>query len=157
MQLSFLLCYTCPVTSLLPEPLLGDLIARARERWIHEMARRLEERGFRDYRRSDAFALRFLASGPLPFGHLTDGLGVSRQLARKVVGALVERGLATVRADSQDARRRVVELSDVGREYATAVIEVVREINRDVANKVDPHDLAATSTVLKYIIDTLGL
>jgi DNA-binding MarR family transcriptional regulator len=143
------------VSSFDEPPLFGDVLARARQRWINEMARRLARRGYLDYRRSDAFALRFLAVGPHALGAFAAPLGGSRQAARKVVTGLVERGFATVDADPNDLRRRSVRLTRAGREYAAAVSKVIYELNGELAAGVDAHELATAISVLTFVSEEL--
>lgn len=136
-------------------PLFGDVLARARERWIGAMARRLAERGYDDYRRSDALAVRLLVGGPRPLAAFQTTLGASRQAARKVVTGLVERGFASLETDPNDARRRTVRLTTSGEAYASDVIDVLRALNRDLAAKVDPEALRTAISVLSFVIDDL--
>lgn len=145
-----------PATTTSPV-LFGDILALARESWVREMSTRLAERGYPDYRRADPLVLRWLVHGTLPFGRLTSVLGVSRQSARKVISGLVERHYAHVRADETDSRRRNVELTPWGRDYASAVIEVLSALNREIAAKVNPDQLEAAQSVLGYVKDNFGL
>ena len=103
----------------------GDLLALARQSWIRRMAAELEDRGFADYRRSDAATLRRLRRGPASVGELGVHLGVTRQAARKVARGLEERGYASTQADAGDARKLNVVLTTAGRAYADAIIEVI--------------------------------
>lgn len=132
--------------------LFGDVLARARQRWIAQMASRLERLGYRDYRRSDAFAMRFLALGPRTLGAFAGPLG-SRQASRKVVTGLVERGLAVIEDDPDDARRRVVRLTDLGAAYAKAVTKVIQQLNGELASSVEPAQLAAAISVLRRVAE----
>lgn len=120
------------------------------------MATRLAALGFDDYRRSDALALRWLAHGPTPLAALNAKFGVSRQATRKVVDGLVERNYATVQPDPVDARRRIVKLSQRGREYAAVVITTVHELNADVTRGVDPERLATALSVLGFVAERFG-
>ncbi len=132
---------------------LGDLLALARQSWIHRMAAELESRGFADYRISDAATLRRLRRGPASVGELGVHLGVTRQAARKVVRGLEERGYASTRADADDARKVNVALTSAGRAYAGAIIEVIALLNRAVATRVTPDQLAAADAVLRASIE----
>ncbi len=143
------------MTSFDEPPLFGDVLARARQRWVKEMARRLAREGYHDYRRSDAFVLRFLASGPHSLGAVSAPLGGSRQAARKVVTTLVERGFAEIDADPQDARRRSVRLTRAGRAYALAVTKTIHELNDELAAKVDAGALATALSVLAFVSNEL--
>ena len=127
----------------------GDLLALARQSWVGQMTSRLERLGYAGYRRSDAAAMRMLWQDPLPVGRLGAGLGVTRQAARKVADGLEQRGYATTERDSRDTRQLNVTLTPAGRDYARAIIAVIAELNREVAGRVSPAQLAAADTVLR--------
>ena len=127
----------------------GDLLGLARQSWVGQMASRLERLGYAGYKRSDAAAMRMLWRGPLPVGQLGEGLGVTRQAARKVADGLVQRGYATTARDSHDTRQLNVTLTQLGRDYARAITAVIEELNREVAGRVSPAQLAAADAVLR--------
>jgi DNA-binding MarR family transcriptional regulator len=74
---------------------------------------------------------------------------VTRQAARKVADGLEQRGYATTERDSRDTRQLNVTLTQLGRDYARAVTAVTEELNREVAGRVSPDQLAAADTVLR--------
>jgi len=127
----------------------GDLVALARLSWVGEVTSRLEGLGYAGFRRGDVAVMRVLWQGPLPVGRLGAVLGVTRQAARKIADALERRGYATTERDSRDTRQLNVTLTPVGRGYALAVIAVTEELNREVAGRVSPAQLAAADTVLR--------
>ncbi|MGD0241067.1 MAG: hypothetical protein ABSB59_12160 [Streptosporangiaceae bacterium] len=128
----------------------GDLLALARQSWLTEMAGRLAQRGYDDYRRTDAATTRLLLRrGQVPVGQLGTALGVTRQAARKVAEGLAQRGFATTSRDPDDTRQLNVALTAVGQDYARDVIAVIGELNREVAARVDPGQLAAVDAVLR--------
>lgn len=127
----------------------GDLVALARLSWVGQMTSRLESLGYAGFRRGDAAAMRVLWRGLLPVGRLGEALGVTRQAARKIADALEQRGYATTQRDSRDTRQLNVTLTPVGRDYARAVIAVTEELNREVAARVSPVQLAAADIVLR--------
>jgi DNA-binding MarR family transcriptional regulator len=127
----------------------GDLLALARQSWLGQMASRLAELGHADYRRSDAAAIRLLLRGPVPVGQLGTVLGVTRQAARKVADGLCQRGYATIQRDTGDARQLKVTLTPEGREYASAVIAVIQQLNIELMSRVDPAELRAADAVLR--------
>jgi DNA-binding MarR family transcriptional regulator len=132
----------------------GDLLALARERWVAQMSSGLAERGYLDYRRSDALVLRvLLRRGPAPLNHLADRLGVTRQAARKVVDGLEGRGFVVESRDPHDRRVVNVQLTPPGEEYAAAVVAVVRRLNDELRRDVDPGDLAAARRVLRAVLE----
>jgi DNA-binding MarR family transcriptional regulator len=128
---------------------IGDLVALARLSWVGQITSRLERLGYAGFRRGDAAAMRLLWQGPLPVGRLGAGLGVTRQAARKVADALEQRGYVTTERDSHDTRQLNVTLTPVGRGYALAVLAVTEQLNREVAGRVSPAQLAAADTVLR--------
>ena len=135
-----------------PPERFGDLLARARQCWVLEMAERLEARGYPGYRRTDAVTLRALRRGPVPLGRLAVALGASRQAARKVVDGLEGRGYAVTERDRADARRRNVVLTPEGATYAAAVVAAIASLNRDFESHVEPADLAVARSVLCEVL-----
>jgi DNA-binding MarR family transcriptional regulator len=127
----------------------GDLLALARQSWLGQMARRLEARGYTDYRRSDAAALRLLGRGPVSVGRLGAALGVTRQAARKVADALQQRGFSTTEKDARDSRQLNVSLTPAGLDYALAIVAVIAELNLEIRQRTDPAQLAAADAVLR--------
>jgi DNA-binding MarR family transcriptional regulator len=127
----------------------GDLLALARQSWLGQMASRLAELGYDDYRRTDAAAIRLLRRGPVPVGRLGATLGVTRQAARKVADGLDQRGYATIQRDPHDARQLNVTLTAAGEEYASAVVAVIEQLNREVMRRTDPAELSAADAVLR--------
>lgn len=113
------------------------------------MARELEERGYGDYRVSDAASMRMLMVGQLNIGRLAEALGVTRQAASKVARGLEERRLAVTRVDPDDARRIRVELTASGERYAQAIVDAIASLNRRLAEHVGSTDLAAADRVLR--------
>jgi DNA-binding MarR family transcriptional regulator len=135
-----------------PPYLFGDLLALARLSWVRQMAARLSQLGYEDYRRSDAAALRLLRRAPVPVGHLGAELGVTRQAARKVADGLEQRGYARTERDARDSRVLNVVLTPAGTAYALAVTEVIYALNREFCQQADPAQLAAADTVLRAVI-----
>jgi DNA-binding MarR family transcriptional regulator len=131
----------------------GDLLALVRQSWVRRMAAELANRGFADYRITDAGTLRRLLLGPVSVGELGVFLGVTRQAARKVMRGLEERGYGTTRADASDARKLNVMLTPAGRAYALAIIEVIAALNRTLADRVPADQLAAADAVLRASIE----
>jgi DNA-binding MarR family transcriptional regulator len=127
----------------------GDLVALARLSWVGQMTSRLEGLGYPGFRRGDAAVARVLLPGPLPVGRLGAALGVTRQAARKIADVLEQRGYATTEWDSRDSRQLNVILTPVGHDYARAVTAVTEQLNREVAGRVSPAELAAADTVLR--------
>lgn len=131
----------------------GDLLALARRSWTKKMASTLEARGFPEYRVSDAASVRFLLAAPRAVGELGELLGVTRQAARKVATHLEARGYATTTPDPDDARKRNVILTEAGRAYGRAIVEVITSLNEALAGRVSARELRVADGVLRAVID----
>lgn len=132
--------------------LFGDLLALARLSWVRQMADRLGQLGYADYRRSDAITLRMLSRGPVTVGRLGTELGVTRQAARKVIDGLEQRDYVRTERDAHDSRVLNVILTPVGVGYARAVIQVIHDLNREFCERADPAQLSAADAVLRVMI-----
>jgi DNA-binding MarR family transcriptional regulator len=132
--------------------LFGDLLALSRRSWINQMAAGLLDKGYDNYRPTDAAVFRRLLRGPTTVGRLDGALGASRQAARKVVEGLEQRGLATTGRDPADGRRLIVSLTPAGRRYGGAVVEVIGDLNGHLGRVVQPADLAAARSVLLAVM-----
>ena len=130
----------------------GDLLALARRSWVRRMADELDRRGYPGYRVADAASMRMLLQGPLSIGSLGRTLGITRQAARKVAGQLHQRGYATTPSDPGDARKVVVVLTDEGRAYARAIVEVIASLNRTLVERVSRYQLAAADAVMRAVM-----
>lgn len=127
----------------------GDLLALARRSWIRRMGDALDQRGYPGYRVADAASMRMLARTPLSIGSLGRGLGITRQGARKLAQQLHQREYATTASDPDDARKVVVVLTDEGRAYAQAIVEVIASLNQSLSQRVSQDQLIAADIVLR--------
>jgi DNA-binding MarR family transcriptional regulator len=133
--------------------LFGDLLALARQSWVNQMASRLEQRGYCDYRRSDAAAMRLLQGPGMSIGQLGAALGITRQAARKLTDGLERRGYVQTEQDRLDSRRRNVHLTPEGGAYARAVIDVIHALNQELAQRVEQDQLLGADAVLRAALD----
>lgn len=102
------------------------------------MGDELDRQGYPGYRVADPASMRLLLRGPLPIGSLGRVLGITRQAARKVARKLRQRGHATTESDPHDARKVVVVLTEQGRAYAGAIVDVFASLNQTLAVRVNP-------------------
>jgi DNA-binding MarR family transcriptional regulator len=79
-----------------------------------ELQRRLAGEGLDDIRFADGVVFQHLVEGPLTIGALAERLGVTQQAASKSVADLERRGYVARRPDPDDARARLVVLTDRG-------------------------------------------
>src|ERR1700690_2665579 len=102
-----------------------DLLAIARLRWLNRMRAELADRGFTTFRRGDGAWVRILGFEPQGLGEMAEFIGISRQAATKMADSLEQRGYVVRQDDEADRRRVVLHLTDAGRRYERAIIEVV--------------------------------
>jgi DNA-binding MarR family transcriptional regulator len=130
----------------------NDLLAIARLRWLHRMRVALAERGFDDFRRGDGAWVRILGEQPCGPGEMAELIGISPQAVTKMADSLERRGYVERRDDDADRRRVVLHLTDRGREYQQAVVEVVGILDDTFRANVPPADLEAAFRVLHIAI-----
>ena len=97
---------------------------------VDAASRELAARGHEDFKPVHEFALRAIAAGADSASDLGRRTAVSKQAAAKTIAVLVERGYAVSRPDPHDARRRRVEVTDLGFDVMSqgeAILEKVRE------------------------------
>lgn len=133
----------------------GDSLALARRSWVRALKEGLAQQGYPDYRRSDALAMRFFAAGSFSVGEFAQFTDTSRQASRRAIDTLVERGYLEIRIDDDDARRRLVHLTEEGRRYARAILTTVRSLNAEVTSAIAPEDLRNAVAVLTYVRDNI--
>jgi MarR family transcriptional regulator, transcriptional regulator for hemolysin len=130
----------------------NDLLAIARLRWLHRLRVALAERGFDDFRRGDGAWVRILGEQPSALGEIAEIIGVSPQAVTKMADSLERRGYVERRDDDADRRRVVLHLTDRGRSYQEAVVEVVANLDDTFRASVPPADLEAAFRVLHIAI-----
>ena len=81
---------------------------------VSEAMVQLEEKGHPDFRPVHDFAMRAIASGANSASALGRRLSVSKQAAAKTIAVLQERGYVTSAADPLDARRKKLEVTELG-------------------------------------------
>ncbi|GAA3503909.1 MarR family winged helix-turn-helix transcriptional regulator [Streptomyces prasinosporus] len=96
-----------------------------------ELAQRIHEgvvaRGFEGLRPAHGFAFARLAPGGATVTDLAAHLGVTKQAASQLVDELVRKGYAERRPHPEDARARLVVLTELGRACTRAAEEAAAE------------------------------
>lgn len=100
----------------------GDLVTR-----IHEGVR---ARGFDDLRPAHGFAFARMSAAGATVSELADHLGFTRQAASQLVDELVRKGYAERHPHPDDARSRLVVLTDRGRACTRAAEQAAADAVR---------------------------
>jgi DNA-binding MarR family transcriptional regulator len=95
-------------------PQLALLLLGGFRTLVDTAVRELARRGYEDVRPVHDFAMRAILSGADDVSALGRRLSVSKQAAAKTVGVLQKRGYVTRSADPLDARRKRLELTELG-------------------------------------------
>ncbi|MBV6307368.1 MarR family winged helix-turn-helix transcriptional regulator [Candidimonas humi] len=94
---------------------------------------------------------------PPSMGDLVQETGLDYGLASRLVGALVERGLALREPSSHDARARAVELTVEGRLLARRVLQVAVDRNARLTAVLEPGQLRVLNTMMEALIHNAEL
>ena len=87
-----------------------------------EVQRRLTDQGFGDLRFNDGVVIQHVLAAPLSITALAERMGVTQQAASKAVADLERRGLLTREAAPDDARTKLLHLT----EHALQAVEATR-------------------------------
>jgi DNA-binding MarR family transcriptional regulator len=129
-------------------PLIGALLRvpweTVRERMLHG----LHERGFDDLHAAHLTVLQY----PPPENVRPLDLAVQRRLSKQALnhqlGQLERLGYVRRRPDPDDRRHTRVDLTGRGRAAVDAIREIVREVERDWAQRLGPDRFAELQTLL---------
>jgi len=107
-------------------------------------------------RASDGYVFQRLVPEPATIQHLADGLGITQQGTSKLVTDLERRGFVERRLDPDDARRRLVALTDKGWLAVETARRVRRRIERDLRRRHGDATVDAALTVLHDLVVSSG-
>ncbi len=98
-----------------------------------EVQRRLTEQGFGDLRFNDGVVIQHVLAAPLSITALAERMGVTQQAASKAVADLERRGLLSREPDPEDARTKLLQLTDHAREG----VEATRALRKDLQDELE--------------------
>ena len=132
---------------------LPALLRAARGSYGGEIRRWLAAAGFDDLPRNGAFVLGGMANQGVAAGDLIRQLGVSKQATAQFVDTLVLRGYLERTTNPDDRRRLDLALTDRGRAAADEVRAAVLAVDRELARKLTPDEIAALRKGLVALIE----
>ncbi len=121
-----------------------------------ELQRRLAADGYDDSRFADGVVFQYLVERPVPIGVLAERLGVSQQAASKSVADLERRGYLARRPDPDDARTRLVRLTDRGRGVIAAARRRRAEVEEELTAALGADRTEAARLLLADVLTHLG-
>ncbi len=134
-------------------PDLGILIALGYQGFVRRLHEDLATRGYDDLARSDGYVFRALAEAPLTTSALAARLGVTKQGAAQIVDDMTRRGYLTSRPHPDDARARLLELSERGRGALASARAFHRRFERALVRE---HGAEAVAGLRNLLTDMAG-
>lgn len=98
-----------------------------------EVQRRLAGQGFGDLRFNDGVVIQHVLAAPLSITALAERMGVTQQAASKAVADLERRGLLRREPDPDDARTKLLHLT----EHAKHAVEATRRLRRELQDELE--------------------
>jgi DNA-binding MarR family transcriptional regulator len=126
----------------------------AMQDFVTAQDRRRELRAAFDFGRGSGrlTALLTLANGPLTMGELADGQGIDPPNATVIVDKLEGRGLVARTPHPEGNRRKLVTLTEAGRQAAAQAGEILARPPAAIA-ELPPDDLAALERILTRLAE----
>jgi DNA-binding MarR family transcriptional regulator len=132
---------------------LGVLLALGYQGFVRSLHEALAEQGYGDLGRSDGYVFRAVADHPMTTSTLAARLGITKQGAAQIVEDMTRRGYLLSRTHPDDARARLLELSERGRGAFTAARAFHRRYERALARR---HGADAVATLRSLLTEMTG-
>ena len=116
------------------------------------LATTLAVRGYEDVRPVHDFAMRAIASGADNASELGRRLSVSKQAAAKTLAVLQERGYVAREADPRDARRKRLQVTELGFDVLRTGEAIFDELRDRWERQIGPAQLESLETHLAALV-----
>jgi DNA-binding MarR family transcriptional regulator len=131
---------------------MARLLAMAYRLLVDGLHERLAQRGWEGVRPAFGFVLLALAGGPVTVKDLTVALGTTKQAVSQLVDDMVANGYATRDVHPDDARARIVTLTEQGHRLLDAVEDIYRELEAEWAQLVGSNRLTEVRSDLQTVV-----
>ena len=115
----------------------------------------LENRGYTDVRPVHEFAMRAIVAGAQSASELGRRLSVSKQAAAKTLAILQERGYVASTQDPHDARRKLLEVTNLGFEVMRQGEMIFDQLRTNWARKIGCEELERLEGHLSVLVGSL--
>jgi DNA-binding MarR family transcriptional regulator len=133
---------------------LGFLLAKASAAWNDALSRAFAERGFGEVKPAyGSVLLPLFEQDGLRMGGLCERAMLSKQTMTTLIAQMERDGLVRRRADTRDARARVVELTPRARRFQPVAEEVLADLDARVAEHLSTRTAAEVASALRRLID----
>lgn len=130
-------------------PELALLLLASYRRLVDRAVDELARRGFPDITQTHHYAMSAIERGAVTASQLGEALEVTKQAAAKTVTALLARKFIEVEPDSEDSRRKLLRVTDLGRSVMSAGAEVFDELRAEWAAEIGPERMLEFENVLR--------
>ncbi|GAB3243260.1 MarR family winged helix-turn-helix transcriptional regulator [Kineosporia babensis] len=114
----------------------------------------LAERGYPDHRPVHDFAMRAIAAGADNASELGRRMSVTKQSAAKTIATLQERGYVAIGPDPEDARRKRLQVTDLGQQVLSTGEAIFDDLRAQWAQQIGETNLRALETHLQTLVGT---
>jgi DNA-binding MarR family transcriptional regulator len=121
-----------------------------------EVQRRLAAGGFGELRFNDGVLFQHVLAAPLSISALAERMGVTQQAASKAVADLERRGLLTREVSPNDARTRLVHLTEHGLGSIEAARAHREALEAELIEEYGAAEVAAARRLLAAIVTRFG-
>jgi len=132
---------------------LALLLLGSYRRLVDAVVVELEARGYADVRPSHDYAMRAIQRGADSASELGRSLAVSKQAAAKTIEVLLERGYVSREPDPADARRKRVQVTELGAQLLHDGELVFERLYRQLARQLGRKELAVLEQQLATIVE----
>ena len=122
----------------------------------HRILADMKRAGFGDLRESHGYLVQHLLRGPHSVGQLSKLLGVTQQAVSKTVAELTRSGYLETLVGEEDARIRLVRLSERGHASVLAARRIRERLEKRLLAKLGAKRAAALKAALVELLQDLG-
>jgi DNA-binding MarR family transcriptional regulator len=112
----------------------------------------LAARGYEDVRPIHDFAMRAIAAGADNASELGRRLSITKQSAARTIGVLRERGYVSIEPDPRDARRKRLEVTDLGFEVMRVGESIFDDLRATWAARIGAGELETLEKQLATLV-----
>jgi DNA-binding MarR family transcriptional regulator len=139
-------------THVQPDPDLGILLLLAYQGFVRQLHADMAKHGFDDLGRSDGVVFRMLNRQPRTVSDLAERLEISKQGAAQIIDDMQDRGYVSRTPDPNDARAKLVALSERGR----SALAVARRFHRRYEQRLTRMHGTESIALLRTILQTMA-
>jgi DNA-binding MarR family transcriptional regulator len=119
---------------------------------VDAAAAELADRGYEDVRPVHDFAMRAIAAGADSASELGRSLSITKQSAAKTIAVLQERGYVARETDPRDARRKRLQVTELGLDVLRQGEAVFDELREQWAQRIGAAEMASIEDHLTALI-----